>query len=99
MNPNVTRVFFSALIYFAIFLQYAIFARVILSWVRLPRENFFVRTLHAITEPVLGPVRGLIEKSPLGKTGMPIDFSPIITFLLIRVVILILQNVMGSIQI
>jgi YggT family protein len=51
---------------------------VLLSWVNPDPYNPIVRFLHAITEPVLRPIRRLIGFS-LG----PIDISPIIVFLVI----------------
>jgi YggT family protein len=51
---------------------------VLLSWVNPDPYNPIVRFLHAITEPVLRPVRRLI-----GFTFGPIDISPIIVFLII----------------
>ncbi|MGD0280939.1 MAG: YggT family protein [Dissulfurispiraceae bacterium] len=51
---------------------------VLLSWVNPDPYNPIVRFLHAVTEPVLRPVRRLI-----GFTFGPIDISPIIVFLII----------------
>jgi len=51
---------------------------VLLSWVNPDPYNPIVRFLHAITEPVLRPIRRLIGFS-LG----PIDISPIIVFVII----------------
>jgi YggT family protein len=76
---------FHALYYLLQFLQYAILARVIISWLPIPRDNQIIRIIYQITEPVLAPVRGLIERSALGR-NMMIDFSPIIVFLLIGLI-------------
>ncbi len=54
---------------------------VLLSWVNPDPYNPIVRFLHAITEPVLRPIRRLIGFS-LG----PIDISPIIVFIIIMFV-------------
>lgn len=62
-------------------MEYAILARVLLSWIPLP-NNQFTRLLYQITEPILGPVRSLLNKSPIGGNSM-LDFSPIVAFLLI----------------
>lgn len=62
-------------------MEYAILARVLLSWIPLP-DNQFTRVLYQITEPILGPVRSLLNKSPIGRNSM-MDFSPIVAFLLI----------------
>ncbi|MCI0413416.1 YggT family protein [bacterium] len=60
-----------------------LFARVILSWIRLP-YNPIVHAIYKITEPVLSPIR---RKLPM---TWGIDFSPMILFLLlfaIRIVV------------
>jgi YggT family protein len=57
-----------------------IFARVILSWVNPMPSNEILRGVVKVTEPVLAPLRGLI---PMGG----LDFSPLIAFLVIRLVI------------
>ena len=67
------EVFFNALLLF-------VFARVILSWVqtRLPFGlNDFI---FSVTEPILGPIRGLLP----GSAGM--DFSPLILLIGIQFV-------------
>ncbi len=51
---------------------------VLLSWVNPDPYNPIVRFLHAVTEPVLRPIRRLI-----GFTFGPLDISPIIVFLII----------------
>lgn len=72
--------------YFAIFLRYLIFARIILSWLPVGRSGPIVSTIYNLSEPILFPIRSLIQKSPLGGPGMMLDFSPIIAFILIQVV-------------
>jgi len=76
---------------FANLLILLIFVRAILSWFPEPSNDgplrqlyFFALTLaHTMTDPITGPIRNLIRKSPLGGPGMVLDFSPIIAFLLI----------------
>jgi YggT family protein len=64
------------------FVQMVIFARIIISWLPIPKDNPIIRLIYQITEPILAPIRGMIERSAFGK-NMMIDFSPIIVFLLI----------------
>ena len=73
-----------AIYYLFLIMEYAIMARVLLSWIPLP-DNLFTRLLYQITEPILGPVRSIINKSPIGNSSLfsMIDFSPIVAFLLI----------------
>jgi len=61
-----------------------LFARIILSWFPM-RDNRFMDLLYAFTEPVLAPVRRLVQRSPLGGPGMVLDFSPLIVFILLRI--------------
>lgn len=73
---------YQAIVWVLKIIQYAIFARVIISWLPISRDNQFIRLLYQITEPILAPVRNIIQKSSFGK-NMMIDFSPIIAFFLI----------------
>lgn len=72
-------------------IEFAILARVLISWLPVPRENRMIQMLYTITEPILAPIRALIERSAFGK-NMMFDFSPIVAFLLIG----ILRNVVLS---
>ena len=66
--------------WFSRILTIAIFIRVICSW--LPFNPPAI--LFHITEPILGPIRRMFNKSPLG--GSMLDFSPIIAMFLIQIV-------------
>jgi len=59
---------------------WVIFARLVLSWVRLDLDHPIITFLYRVTEPVLRPARQLIP--PAGG----LDFSPIIVFIVLRVV-------------
>ena len=56
-------------------LQIALFARVIMSWIRVSPSRWWVRWSYALTEPYLRPLRRLIP--PLGGA---IDITPIIAY-------------------
>ena len=71
---GVVAVFLSAL-------ELAMLLRAILSWFIMD-ENKFTGFLYAITEPFIYPVRRLLEKMNWLQ-GSPIDFSFMITFLII----------------
>lgn len=73
----------TAIYYFLRFIELAIFARVIISWLPIPRDNVVIRFIYQITEPIMAPIRGIIERSALGKSLQMIDLSPIVAFLLI----------------
>ena len=69
--------------------QFLMFARAILSWLPIDEDNPIVNFLYAVTEPVIMPVRAVIEKFGWFE-GMPIDMSFFITFLLLSVLDVIL---------
>lgn len=60
-------------------LTWMIFARVILSWIPHNPNNSVTRLLYEGTEPILSPFRKLMPKS-----GLPIDFSPILALFMLR---------------
>lgn len=66
--------------------------RVIISWLPLSGNNQFVNLLYRVTEPILSPIRKIINKTPLGNYVM-FDLSPIFAFLAIG----ILRNILWSI--
>ncbi len=67
-------------------IEIALVIRAVLSWIpNISRENPLIVLISRITEPVLSPVRALIEKSSFGRNSM-IDISPLIVFLIIEVV-------------
>ena len=65
-------------------MEWLIFARIILSWIPQLRGNMIVQFIYALTEPLLAPLRALLNKSPLGGAGMPFDFSPLLAYLVLR---------------
>ena len=66
-------------------IQWIIIARVILSWFPLARNNPLVVFIFQITEPILAPIRRMLEKTPLGG-GMMLDLSPFIVILLANLI-------------
>lgn len=66
---------------------YLIFARVIVSWLPINRDNPILQFIYQVTEPILAPIRNLISRSSIGG-GMMIDFSPIVAWLLIQYLII-----------
>jgi len=78
-------IFISAVDWVLRIIEYAILARVIISWLPISRDNQIIRLLYQITEPILAPIRGIIQRSAIGR-NMIIDFSPLIAFLLIGLI-------------
>ncbi|MCL2357046.1 MAG: YggT family protein [Defluviitaleaceae bacterium] len=74
---NAVNTFFSVL-------YVVLFIRIILSWFPVNRDGKLMQLLFAITEPILAPIRKLVQRSPLGGPGMVLDFSPLIAFILLR---------------
>jgi YggT family protein len=66
-------------------IELMILARVLLSWLPVDKSGSFFDLLYMITEPILGPIRRMLEKSPFGR-NMMFDFSPIVAFLLLSLV-------------
>lgn len=76
---------YTALDYLLGFIQLAIFARVLLTWVPIQKENQLIRFIHHLTEPVLAPVRALIDRVS-AKSNSMFDFSPLIALLLLQAI-------------
>jgi len=71
--------------YILVIFQFILLARVLLSYFpTIDRYNPIVKAIYDITEPVLRPIR-----NALPQTGM-IDFSPLIVFLVITVLMRVL---------
>jgi len=63
-------------------IELLILARVLLSWLPVDKSGRFFDLLYMVTEPILGPIRRMLERSPFGR-NMMFDFSPVVAFLLI----------------
>ncbi len=68
--------------------ELALLARIVLSWFpNVDRSNPIIQFLFDITEPVLRPIREMLPSS-----GM-FDFSPLIVFLIIQVLMTVLRGI------
>ena len=65
-------------------IQFLMLARAIISWLPFEEDHPLVNFLVAVTEPVIMPVRAVIERLGLFE-GMPIDMSFLITFMLLSI--------------
>lgn len=81
----------SAIVILLQIIEYAILIRVIVSWLPIPKDNQFIRILYQITDPVLLPIRNMIEKTNWGK-NMMLDFSPLIALLVIMLLIRVISS-------
>jgi len=65
-------------------LQFLMLIRAILSWIPMDEDNKINTFLYAVTEPVIMPVRMIIERFGWFE-GLPIDMSFFITFILLSI--------------
>ena len=65
----------------------AIFVRALLSWFYPVGKDPWTRILVTVTEPILAPIRGVLARI----MPIPMDFSPIVAWLLI----VLLQNLLS----
>lgn len=75
-------VFQRAVLRFIQVIYFLIIARAIMSWFIRDLRNPLARFLYEITEPLLAPIRGLLQA--LGLGGRMIDFSPLVLFFLLQ---------------
>ena len=76
-----------------------LFVRVIMTWIPFNPDGLggkIFAILSAFTEPVISPIRRLIQRSPLGGPGMMIDFSPMLAFLAIRFITSVLADILRN---
>lgn len=62
-------------------IDFVLLIRIILSWIPISR-NTFVNLIYSLTEPLLYPIRKLLNKSPLSD-GLMIDFSPVVLVIIL----------------
>ena len=84
---SIQTLLISAIGVFFYVLEILIFVRILCSWLLfgIGYNSSIGRLLYQLTEPILGPVRKMVDKSPLGG-GMGLDFSPIFALILMRLV-------------
>ncbi len=69
-----------------------IIIRVLMSWFPNARYSTLGNIIYSLTEPILGPVKRMMDKSPLGG-GMMLDFSPVIALFILDIIQIILLNI------
>ena len=76
-------------------LEILIFVRIVFSWVpRMGYQSAIGRLVYNLTEPILGPCRRMLDKSPLGG-GMMLDFSPVIALFILDIIQMILLYIVA----
>ena len=61
--------------------------RILMSWINPDPRHPIVQWVHRLTDPVLEPIRRILPTQ-----GMGIDFSPIVVFLLLRLLARVLAG-------
>jgi YggT family protein len=82
---NILRWFAVILDWIIKFYMIVLFARVVISWIRVP-YNQVVHMIYQMTEPILRPIR---RRMPM---SLGIDFSPMIVFLVLLAIQIIVVN-------
>lgn len=84
---NAVNVFFR-LLYILIII------RVFMSWVPNLRYTTIGNFIATLTDPILGPVKRMMDKSPLGG-GMMLDFSPVIALFILDIIQMIILGIIS----
>ena len=81
MFENVLYIFAQIVRLLFVVIELAMLVRAIASWIP-GASGTWLDLVYTITEPIIAPVRSLLEKVPLFKSS-PIDFSFMIAYFLI----------------
>ena len=73
-------------------MYFLILIRIILSWLPAVRNTGLGAIIYQLTEPILGPIRSMIDASPIGG-GMMLDFSPVIALFVMKIVCSIIKAI------
>ena len=79
-------------------LNFLILVRIILSWFARSRgggAGGITGFIFTLTEPIIGPLRSLMQKSPISGAASVLDFSPIFAIFLVDGVSALLVNLIG----
>lgn len=82
---NLQALLLHAVDLFFYLLEVLILVRILFSWIVGYRGGSVMRLIYNLTEPILQPVRDMVDKSPLGG-GAGLDFSPVFALILLRLV-------------
>ena len=88
-QPFVLDWFIGFVYYLCRILSYVVYARVILSWFNLSRNNILPVILDDITEPILSPLRRIVPR--LGV----FDITPVIAIVILYFISIIITRLVG----
>lgn len=78
-------ILYNCVFYFLMVLEFCMLIRALLSWFITDEESGIVRFFFYVTEPVIFPVRALLERSEKIR-NLPIDISFLVTLLLLSLI-------------
>lgn len=73
-------------------LEIMMLARAITSWLPFDEESGLIKFIYTVTEPIIMPVRSLLERSD-AIASLPFDLSFMITYLILIIVQILLPSV------
>ena len=76
--------------------EWLIFFRVLASWFPQVQASKLGQLLYAVTEPILAPCRDFLFRFR-SLRALPIDFSPILVFVILSIVERLLYTMMYSV--
>lgn len=85
-EESILGIFYQVLDKFILVLIIFIFIKVVLSWLPIDRNNRLYEFINTVTEPILSPLRKLIDKSIFGGKGQIFDLSPFIAVIILQVI-------------
>ena len=68
-------------------LEVFLFVRVIMSWIPGSDDNAFGNFIYAVTEPLVGTVRNLLNKIRALRE-LPFDFSVLVSYLILNILLM-----------
>ncbi len=91
--PQVVIIITGVVYYFVVAMQFLMLFRALLSWFPIREDSPLSTFLHAVTEPIVTPVRLLLERFEAVKR-MPIDIS----FFVAMMILVLIQALLPPVR-
>lgn len=88
---QIVYVIMSTVRFIVIALEVMMLARAVVSWLPIDEDHPIINFLYTVTEPVIMPVRALLDYFGWFE-GLPIDMAFMITFILLSIVEMLLSR-------
>ena len=88
---QIVYVIMSTVRFIVIALEVMMLARAVVSWFPIDEDHPIINFLYTVTEPVIMPVRALLDYFGWFE-GLPIDMAFMITFILLSIVEMLLSR-------